>query len=62
MFDSHLIKSNHRVTRKNKVDTYGAPVFAPEHSAIALAAKMCINFHEHSMYIRFICDKHISLL
>ncbi len=23
---SHLIKSNHRFLRKNKVDTYGAPV------------------------------------
>jgi hypothetical protein len=27
MFKSHWIKSNHRVPRTNKVDTYGAPVF-----------------------------------
>ncbi len=26
IFKSHLIKSNHRVLRKNKVETYGAPV------------------------------------
>ncbi len=26
MFKSHLIKSNHRVLGKNKVDTYGAPI------------------------------------
>jgi hypothetical protein len=26
VFKSNLIKSNHRVLRKNKVDTYGAPV------------------------------------
>jgi hypothetical protein len=26
MFKSHKIESNHRVLRKNKVDTYGATV------------------------------------
>ncbi len=26
MFKSHLLKLNHRVLGKNKVDTYGAPV------------------------------------
>jgi hypothetical protein len=31
-FTSHLIKLNHRVLRKNLVDTYGAPVFAPDYS------------------------------
>ncbi len=40
MFKSHQIKSDHRVLRKNKVDTYGAPVFAPEYRATGLAAKM----------------------
>ncbi len=30
VFKSHLMKSNHRVLRKNKVDTYGAPVFLPD--------------------------------
>ena len=29
MFKSHQIKSDHRVQRKNYVDTYGEPVFAP---------------------------------
>ncbi len=26
MLKSHLIKSDHRVLRKNKIDSYGAPV------------------------------------
>jgi hypothetical protein len=36
MFKSCKIKSDHRVLRENKVDTYGAP----DYSAIGLAAKM----------------------
>ncbi len=28
---------------KNEIDTYGASVFAPDNSAIVLAARMCIN-------------------
>jgi hypothetical protein len=39
---------------KNKVVTYGAPVFLPDYSAIVLPAKMCTNSHEHSMYTRFL--------
>ncbi len=39
----HHIKSNHRVLRKNEVDTLGAPVFAPDYSTIVLAANMCTN-------------------
>ncbi len=31
------------VLRKNKTDTYGAPIFAPDYSATVLAAKMCAN-------------------
>jgi hypothetical protein len=27
---SHQIKSNYKVLRKNEVDMYGAPVFAPD--------------------------------
>jgi hypothetical protein len=30
MFKNHSIKSNHRVQRKNKVDTHGPPVFVPD--------------------------------
>ncbi len=52
MFKSQLIKSNHRVLRKKEVDTYGASVFAPDYIATVLAAKMCTNSNEHSMYIR----------
>jgi hypothetical protein len=55
MFKSHLIKSNHRVLRKNEVDTYGAPVFASDYSTTVLATKMCTNSNEHSMYNRFLC-------
>jgi hypothetical protein len=38
MFESHKIKSIHLIQRKNKVDAYGAPVFAPDHSTTVLAA------------------------
>jgi hypothetical protein len=54
MFKSHLIKSNHRVQRKNEVDSNGAPFFASDYRATVLAAKMCIKPNEHSMYIRFL--------
>ncbi len=43
MFKSHYIKSDHKVLRKNSVDTYGAPVFATDYSATGLAAKMWTN-------------------
>jgi hypothetical protein len=39
----HHIKSNHRVLRRNEVDTLGTPVLAPDYSAIVLAANMCTN-------------------
>jgi hypothetical protein len=41
--------------KENEVITYGAPVFAPDYSGTLLAADMCNNFNEHSMYIRFLC-------
>jgi hypothetical protein len=40
MFKNHEIKSNHRVLRKNEVDTYGPPVFALDYSTAGLAAKL----------------------
>ncbi len=54
MFKSHLIKSNHRVLRKNEVDTYGAQVFANDYSAIVLEAKMCTTSNGQSMNNRFL--------
>jgi hypothetical protein len=54
MFKRHQIKSNNRVLRKNKVDTYGAQVFAPDYSATVLAAKMCTHSNQHYMCIRFL--------
>ncbi len=39
MFDTQLIKSNHRVLRRNKADTYGAP----DYGATFLASKIGIN-------------------
>ncbi len=39
MLKNNVIKSNHRVIRKNKVDTYGAP----KYSATVVADKMCTN-------------------
>jgi hypothetical protein len=53
MFKSHKFKANQRVQR-NKVYTYGAPVFATDYSTIILAAKMQTNSDEHSMHIRFL--------
>ncbi len=49
MFTSHLIKSNHRVLRKHRVNTYAAPVFLHDYNATVLVAKMCANHHEHSI-------------
>jgi hypothetical protein len=40
MFKSHKIKLNHSVLRKNLVDAYGVPVFAPDYSATGLATKI----------------------
>ncbi len=55
MFKSHLIKSNDRVLRKNEVDTYGAPVFAPDHKTSSTTAKMCTLSFGHCIYIEFLC-------
>ncbi len=41
MFKSHVIQSNHKVPRKNEVDTYGVPIFAPDYSATVLLASTC---------------------
>ncbi len=62
MFKNHYIKSNHRVLRKKEVDTYGPPVFAPDYSATGLAAKMCTNSNEHSMYNKFLCVKQCYII
>jgi hypothetical protein len=51
MFKSYKINPNHRVLKKNEVNTYGLPVFAPDYRATVLGAKMCTNSNEHSMYI-----------
>ncbi len=48
MVKSHQIKSNYRVPRKNKEDTYGAP---PGFSRTVLATKMCTSSNWHSVYI-----------
>ncbi len=45
MFKSRKIKSDHRVLRKNNVDTLGAPVIAPDYSTTGLAAEMWTNSH-----------------
>ncbi len=43
MFRGHYIKLDHRVIRKNYVDTYGTPVLAPDYGTTGLAAKMWTN-------------------
>ncbi len=42
MFKNHWIKSNHWFLRKNEVDIYGPPVFAPDYSAPVWTANMCV--------------------
>jgi hypothetical protein len=55
MFKNHTIKSNHKVLKKNELDTYGPPVFAPDYRATVLAENLTPN--EHYMYIRFLCHR-----
>jgi hypothetical protein len=50
MFKSRLIKSNHRIQKKNGVGAYGAPVFAPEYNATVLGTKICTNSIEYKLY------------
>jgi len=45
MFKNGYIKSNHRVLKKNEVDTHGPPVLAPHYRATGFAAKMGLNSH-----------------
>ncbi len=53
MFKSHLIKSNQ--SPEEKLSRYlWSTGFALDYSVTVLAAKMCTNFHEHSMYIKFL--------
>jgi hypothetical protein len=40
MVKNRKIKLDHRVLRKNEVDTYEPPVFAPDYSTTGLASKM----------------------
>jgi hypothetical protein len=49
MFQSHLIKLNHRVLRKKLLHTYGAPSFAPGYSTTVLGARMCTNSYEYHL-------------
>ncbi len=49
MYKSQFITSSHRVISKKRVDTCGAPVFAPGYSATVLVAEMCTNHSEHSI-------------
>ncbi len=57
MFKTQKIKLNHRHLQKYKVDTYEAPVFAPDYNVTVLTAKIHTNSHEDSMYIKFLCSK-----
>jgi hypothetical protein len=52
MFQCPKIISNHRVLKKNEVDSYGGLIFAPDDSDTILAAKVCTKSNEHSIYVR----------
>ncbi len=64
-FKENFLKSFNEIKlqspKRNKVDTYGRPVYAPDKSATLLTAKICTSSNEHSMYIRFLCNQPISL-
>jgi hypothetical protein len=47
MFENQSIKSNHRVLIKHQLDTFVAPVFAPEYIATILVTELCTNQDEH---------------
>jgi len=53
MFKNHQIKSNHRVLWKNEVETHGLQILHLIIVPLGLAAKMCTNSNEHSMYLDF---------
>jgi hypothetical protein len=55
-----VTKSDHRVPRKIFVNTYCAPVLYLIIAPLLLAAKMCTNSDEFSMYIRFLWCKTSS--
>ncbi len=57
MLKNHQTKSNHKVQRKNYVDTYGWHVFAPDDSATGLAAKMLTNSQWAFYLIRFLWSR-----
>jgi hypothetical protein len=60
MFKNHLIKSNHRAPRKNKVDTLWSTSFAPDYTTTVLAAKKYKYSYEHSMFIRYLWFSRIQ--
>jgi hypothetical protein len=62
MFKKSISKIKPESPLQIKVDTYLAPIFAPDHSADVLVAKMCTNQHEHSIQIRFLCGKAVKPL
>lgn len=55
MFKKSVNKIKLESSLQISVDTYGTPIFAPDHSAGVLVAKICTNQHEHSIQIRFLC-------
>jgi hypothetical protein len=57
MFKSHLIKSNHIVLRKNKVDTYGAPVLYLIVSPLFCQPK-CVKTPMSIVFMRFLWVEH----
>jgi hypothetical protein len=54
MLKRPLIKSNHRVLRINKVDTYGVPVLHLIKAPLFLTVNICTSPNELSVYIRFL--------
>jgi len=49
-----------KITKENRVDTYG--VFAHDYSTTVLATKMFTNFNAHSMYVIFLWNTPRFLL
>ncbi len=53
MFKCHQIKPDHSPLKKNKVNIYGSPVFAPDYSLTCLVAKRWTNY-QWALHIRIL--------
>ncbi len=49
LFNEEIMFIKPQSPKQNRVDTYEAPVFAPDYSTTVLVAKIYTDHHEHSI-------------